>query len=557
MARSRASGWAAAAIALSAAAFAWQAAGAARAWSQTFDEGVHVAAGYSYLSTGAIRLNPEHPPLMKELAALPIWLRYGRTVAPVLDARDEWHAGRRFLYESPVPAETLLWLARLPSVALGSLQVVLVAVWAGRLWGRGAAVLAAALAALEPTPIAHAALATTDVGVSVCYVAACWASWEAVRQRSSGFAAAAAIAAGLATASKFSGGLIVVIAAAAAGWVGGRPFEAAGGWRWRPMAIAAAGSAALAAATLWATYGFGDLAALREGLAFQAAHQAAGHPAYFWGAHGAGGWPAYFPAALALKSTIGLLILTALSLVLWRRGRRFTAPEAALLVAPAAAFLGAAMASRLDIGVRSVLPLYPLACVIAARVATFRPRPAGLLAGAAVLGSVWAAAGVRPHYLSYFNALAGGVEGGSRYLSDSNVDWGQDLGALATYVRQRGNPIVYLAYFGTADPAYYGLRYQRLPTFNPAARPEDGERVPASGPQLVAISVTNLTGDYLRDPRSYRYFAAAAPVARVGGSILVYDVTDQPEAHRALAGIYRRVGDIALAALEDEKAVGR
>ena len=65
---------------------------------------------------------------------------------------------------------------------------------------------------------------------------------------------------------------------------------------------------------------------------------------------------------------------------------------------------------------------------------------------------------VHPHYLGYFNELAGGPSGGWRYLVDSNLDWGQDLKALKRWMDDHGVARVKLSYFGAADPDYYGLR---------------------------------------------------------------------------------------------------
>src|SRR5206468_2193426 len=71
---------------------------------------------------------------------------------------------------------------------------------------------------------------------------------------------------------------------------------------------------------------------------------------------------------------------------------------------------------------------------------------------------------VAPHQLAYFNELVGGPAEGYRYLSDSNVDWGQDLKGVKAYMEQQGLEMIYLSYFGSAPPSYYAIHYQNVPS---------------------------------------------------------------------------------------------
>src|SRR5262245_10765973 len=87
--------------------------------SQTSDEGAHLAAGYSYLTRGDFRLNPEHPPLIKEIAALPLLaLRLDFPGGALWDQAEEWNIGRLFVHENRIPNDTLLLLGRLPVLIL-------------------------------------------------------------------------------------------------------------------------------------------------------------------------------------------------------------------------------------------------------------------------------------------------------------------------------------------------------------------------------------------------------------------------------------------------------
>jgi hypothetical protein len=141
---------------------------------------------------------------------------------------------------------------------------------------------------------------------------------------------------------------------------------------------------------------------------------------------------------------------------------------------------------------------------------------------------VWSAIAIHPHYLSYFNALAGGPANGYRVLVDSNLDWGQDLLRLQAWMAEHEVAQLKLSWFGTADPAYYGVAYEPLPglprhfdlwwrvPFNTAA-PEPG---------IYAISATNLWEIPLRPEEKtvFAWFRAREPDHRVGYSILIFEV---------------------------------
>jgi hypothetical protein len=210
--------------------------------------------------------------------------------------------------------------------------------------------------------------------------------------------------------------------------------------------------------------------------------------------------------------------------------------------------------NKVNLGLRLVLPIYPLAFVAVGRLATlevFTKRPAKWLAGALALWYVAGCFQTYPHYLSYVNALVG-PKRGYHYLSDSNVDWGQDLPRLAVYLNGRRANGVLLAYYGLAPAEYYGIRCQVLPTGD--SRKDTLAWSSSNGyfceerPRLLAISVTLLKGVPFDDHSVYRWLEERKPVAAVGRSILVYDITGDPDASRHLVRLYE-----GCAAPEDER----
>jgi hypothetical protein len=196
---------------------------------------------------------------------------------------------------------------------------------------------------------------------------------------------------------------------------------------------------------------------------------------------------------------------------------------------PVAVYLLVAMASALNIGLRHILPVYPLLIVAAAQSADTliirnAKRATHIVVAVAVAASIELATAY-PHTLAFFNALAGGPANGFRSLADSNVDWGQDLKPLKSWMQEHHVEQIGLAYFGTADPAYYGMNVRYMwGTTVPGIGPD--RMGPPSLPGYVAISVTLLDGVPFQEGARdfYRPLRESDPVANIGGSIRVYRV---------------------------------
>ena len=542
--------------------------------SQTSDEAVHLAAGYSYLKRGDFRLNPEHPPLIKEVAALSVLLAYGLPFQPnerLWQAAEEWRIGRDFLYRAPVSWDRILFAARLPNLLLGALLVALTAWWAARLWGSWAGTLAAALAAFEPNLIANSCLVTTDLGAALFIFLTLYLLWEYSLSASWGKLAGAGAAMGMALATKYSTIILPGIAAAvvlAAVLLCGAEFRlpaqrdardrrAAGTSAARALLFLAA-LGAIAIAALPSVYFFQGYSTWWEGLRRVLAHQEGGHMAFFMGEYSTEGWLLYFPVAFAIKTPIPTLLLIAAALFCARRGVALSRRDAVFLLLPVVLLFLAAARGRINIGLRHILPVYPLLCVLAGRLATLR-APAGwkkgLLLGAPVALTAASSLAVAPHQLAYFNELVGGPAAGPRYLSDSNIDWGQDLAGVKAYMDREGLPMIYLGYFSNPPPAALGIRYQYVPSFGALERP-GADRLPPGAPrEVLAISVCTLQAVHFQDKDLYGWLAGREPIARIGYSIYVYDLTGDAAAHLSLARTYLRAGPRELAVPELERVL--
>jgi hypothetical protein len=274
-----------------------------------------------------------------------------------------------------------------------------------------------------------------------------------------------------------------------------------------------------------------------------------GHAAFFLGQYSKTGWLLYFPVAFLIKTPVPSIALILGSLLLFRAGTPLRLREGLFLLLPVGIVLGLMIPAKINIGVRYLLPIYPFLFVCAARLATLSfPRPwlGPVALGVPVLLTAASSLAQAPHQLAYFNELIGGPDKGDEYLADTNIDWGQDLKGLKEYMDRQELPMVYLAYFGTAPPEEYGIRYQEAPTFAAVTWPaRSSERLsPRERRHVLAVSVTNLQGVYLGEPGPYHFFyQKRVPVAKVGHSIWVYDLAHDAEGRHHLAEAYRYAAD--------------
>jgi 4-amino-4-deoxy-L-arabinose transferase-like glycosyltransferase len=526
-------------------------------FSHTVDEPAHVATGLQWLSEGVYDLEWQHPPLARVAAALGPFLA-GRTAG----AGDMWAQGRHILYDAGDYRGTLR-LARLGTVPFFLAACAVVWAWARWLLGPWTAAGAVALFSTLPPVLGHGAVATTDMAVTATTAAAllAFARWlDAPGLRRASWMG---LAAGAAVLSKFTALLFLPAACLALlAWRRLCPpdaHRAPRGARLRELATAAL----IAALLVWSGYRFsyGTLAghaqrvgrsaaaidanftgmgpggrALRAlahslpvpapelalGLNHVRKHTATGHASYLLGRYRRHGWWYFFPVALAVKTTLGFLGLVAVGLALLARGARRDWRPLAPAVA-AGAILLVCLPSRINIGLRHVLPLYPLLAIVAAHAvrAAWRSRGHGLRAVVVVL-SAWhlgASIATHPDYLAYFNELAAGRP--ERVLLDSDLDWGQDLLRLETLLRERGVPSVTIGYLGNAD-----LDRHALPPFRRLMPSPPGERWTG----WIAISEWVLKGVAFHDHDRFAWLEEYTPVARAGRSIRLYYVPEEQAA---------------------------
>jgi hypothetical protein len=519
---------------------------AIRADGLTDDEVLYIPAGYRQLTASDFRINPTAPPVASTLAALGL-LGAGVRVPEPRPGEPEIGWAYRFVHEAN-DAATVIARSRVPVVVLTLGLCLLVWGWARQSHGPAAGLLALTLAVFHPSLLAHGHLATTDLPAAFLIVLGSWAFWRWNQSPRAWSALLVGASIGLAAATRLTGWLLLpslVIVAA---------FE----WR-RPQASVRRGGALgflivavllVVPLVIWAAYGFhyapapgysvahppaerlsvpGQLTAMAlrfhalpeaylEGVRYQLEHIRQGHTAYLLGWHSRSRWWFYFLVAFFVKNTLGFLLAVALTAAIALRSRAARGsgtPYAVHWIVPAAVIFISASASRIQIGERYILPIYPFLILLVA--ATLSPllkaSPARwLVAGVLLFHAVAALLAAPGGYLSYFNLLAGGPRGGHRVLLDSNLDWGQDLPRLAAWMRARGVASVKLAYHGSDNPDRFGIPHEDLPGSH--LYPE--RTAPDRSTGVVAISPNLLFGLVPRHGDRYASLRDRAPDDRAG-----------------------------------------
>lgn len=539
--------------------FAFQCLGHARRATPTVDEFAHVPAGILYYETGDLSFYAKNPPLGRWLCAAPALLLRPVSPPPPEGPPTGWRPwihGARFQRLNRDCFLDLFFLARLPGIAVGCLLGLVVFLAARRLHGRSAALVALALFSLTPSLVAHSSLATVDVLTTLTIFATSLALVGFVREPSLRHATVSGLLLGLALLSKYTAllvllsipvlvlallvldsssrnrrrmawlavhlGLLLAVALVVlhAGYLFRQPFPRIDDLSPVSAFLRGLSEAGLGRIPLPVP---GDFVAGFDRLKLDL--EQGEFPAYLLGSWSADGFRSYFLIALAVVLPIPLLLLAAggvLSLVL-DRGRRNE--ELLVLVPFVVVGVMLCLFSKVNYGVRYVLPLVPFLLLLAARaIRAFSPedRQQRLVVAVLLLWNCLSTLLVHPHPLAASNELAGGRYRLDRILLDSNLDWGQDLGELARILREEGEPSVNLAYFGHADPALYGISWKEAPRNGEA--PEGLLAVSANFVHGYAYVMPSVDGETLLPvPRdAFAYLRNRRPDAVAGRSIYLY-----------------------------------
>ncbi len=514
--------------------------------SITSDEPSHIIAGLTYLKTGSLWVPPRHghPPLLNILCALPL---IGQPGLPALSSLPGWGEDFSSYVRAGLPhlgpVKRLAFVTRMPIILLTVCLAALTGRWATELFGRASGLLAVALLTFDPNLLAHAQLATTDLGITMLGLVTLYATWRAMHEfrsaRRWGWVTATGIFLGLTLASKGSGFiyapaiLAIMLSPRLHKWRGKYNIEDLGA-----LVLEGLWVAGTALSVLWAVYGF-QVGPLPDGelplpfpahigllrTIFRDTHRIA----FLRGETRVGGWWWYFFYTTAVKTPLPLMAAGCWGLIVWiRRGKEHWLKTAPLLFFPAL-YWATAMTSGMNIGHRHLMPTYPFAYIFISQLATVRFSTFGLQRRLfrriqMILVIACAAEGMMifPFYLAYFNPLVGGPSQGYRHLVDSNLAWGQSFVALRDYMVKEDIPEVRLSYYTYTDPTAYDIKYEPLPPV--PGLPVDVITPFAPQPAVYAISATTLQGVMVAHRDLYEWFRHRDPIAQPGYGMLVYDV---------------------------------
>ena len=535
-------------------------------YSAIFDEVAHIPAGYTSLMLKDGRLNPEHPPLLKNLAALPLIflnLKGNITVQPFWTMENvndrQWTTGNYLLYEAGNNADRILFWSRLPFMLLAILFGWLIFWWARKNFGDKAALLTLFFYATSPTFLAHSRFVTTDIGAALGFFLGIIFFLKFLERRDKKSLIYCGLIFGLVNLFKFSLFLLA-------------PLYLILGFLWiwfkyskityefaeligQIFLIGLVGFAVIYFVYIWqvwnypmdqqikdvryilSDYKYPSLAKLDfwlvehsltrplgqyfYGFLMVARRTAGGNTAYFMGEVSSKGWWSYFPILTLVKEQLGLYLLALIAIFtstkekIWKQKNFYVIAAIVFIIF----YWLSSILNPLNIGVRHVLPTFPfIYLLVALGIVNFKQH----IFTALIM--VWMLAEVIftfPYYLSYYNELGRGLQNGYKIATDSNYDWGQDLRRLAKWREKNHIQKIYLDYFGGGSPHYYlGNGYEGWwSSFGPP--PKDS---------YFAVSLNSLIGNQakpigdikIKPEDAYSWLKNKTPIARGGSSIFIY-----------------------------------
>lgn len=488
-------------------------------FTQTNDEIAHLGAGMELLDLHRFDYETKHPPLPRMMiAALP----YLDGLSPSKEeyARHPgylgmWEIGDSILYKNNNYFHNLT-LARMGILPFYVIAILTLWAWAKRFYNTRTAVIATLLFSTTPTILAHSMLATTDMALTAMFSLALFSLLLWLEHPSRKHSAFLGVAAGLALLSKMSALILLPVMAKV---IALYKQETSPGTV-RPSLKEKGILIISLSLTIWTGYLFINFPAylgferLIDGFSALLWMQQKGHAFYFLGKTNV--YPLYyFPFMLAVKTPLGFLLLFiagTFATLKYIRSKPYI-PVIPLIVI--AIFLAITVLSKINLGTRHVLAIYPFMALIAAYGTlylweTFRHPCLRAIPVLLISWHLVSSALAHPYYLAYFNET---VQHPENIALDSDLDWGQDLYLLAQYVKERQISLTSLYYFGIANTAYFGLPAQNDCTLQAKSSPYK--------PGWYAVSFSCLK---VRKAKELHWLQDYTPVAKIGSSILLYHI---------------------------------
>ncbi|MBN1622567.1 MAG: glycosyltransferase family 39 protein [Endomicrobiales bacterium] len=514
--------------------------------SPTYDEHIHLTAGYSYWNTKDYRLNAfDHPPLAEMWAAIP--LIFMRPIFPINHPywnevwKYQYPFSDLFMYKNKTDPEKALNSGRRMILVFSLFLGLFIYFWSKELFGIKQAVLALFLWAFSSLFIAHGTLVTTDMALTLFYFTTMYFTWKWWKQIKPGKPTGLkpviflGISMGLLLASKYSAIVIFGVIGIIVLWllwkgdIGAKEIV-------KQMIVVTF----LILLILIVVYRFNSLKIYYfVGLKKVLSGVASGRSSFLLGKHSVTGWVYYFPIAFLLKTPLPFIILLIFAAF---RKSSWTREKIIFLLWPALFYFALSCYSKVQIGHRHIMPIYPFLTVWVSGIYSEKYKKVIKLGIACLL--IWYCAGtfrIHPWHLSYFNELIGSPANGYKYFTDSNVDWGQGLKQLGKYLKKEGVSGIYLCYFGVGDPHYYGIKYYPIGFSDNISYPNakghrDGDEINFDSMKKVifAVSATNFQATYYYDKQIFSWLKEIPYEDILANSILIFRMDKHPAQYKKL-----------------------
>ncbi|OGI25330.1 MAG: hypothetical protein A3J76_02075 [Candidatus Moranbacteria bacterium RBG_13_45_13] len=564
------------------------------------DEVAHIPSGYSYVKYHDYRLNPEHPPILKDLAGIP--LQFLDLTFPTsekfwtTEPNGQWNAGWKFMYMPENNTEQLIFWSRFPIILLSLILGWVIFRWGKELFGPKTGLLALGLYAFDPNILGHNHYVTTDLGIAAFSVFAFYFFAKYLKNPNYKMTALAGIFLGLAQLAKFSAVLLFPILGLSlllyiffrkeklpSSFLGSKKIRKFWVQKFYHFAVSFTLIIVICFATIWVVYEaniykmpvekihqlidtqlyggtqniaakylhqMADNAVLRPlaqyftGFFMVFGRVAGGNTTYFFGQVTNQSFREYFPMVFLIKEPIPILMLMLMAFAtgayfLLRRNladfpkhirnnlkNYFSSRIAEFsMLSFIVLYLYVSITGNLNIGFRHLFPILPFAYLLTAReignlAKYLKPDWRKFLWGFVLVMVAWLVAETAfayPYYLAYFNETIGGSKNGYKYVTDSNVDWGQELKRLKSFVDENGIDKIRVDYFGGGDVGHY------LGSKAIIWHADMGQE-----PGWYAISATFLQNSLYykitEGSPDYEWLRERNPYAAIGHSILIYKI---------------------------------
>jgi len=523
--------------------------------SRTTDEVVYAPAGYNYLKYNDFRMNPEHPPLSKEIMAIPLlFFDINDTTANEnWNEADQWGFGKLFFdtYNTNI---NVLFFARLSIIFISILLGIFVFKWAKELYGDKAGIFALFLYVFSPNILAHSRLATTDLCAACFIFIAVYYFWKFLNHQTKKNLLLSGITLGLALVAKYTAIILIFIyIIISLFWIIKKdvkaPIKILENIKIQNKDVKKTFLLIVTLATIFfvsltiinSSYFFkGSLTPFNEfrfespifstllsngliswmpspvpyayldGLDIAKAHTERGHSAFLMGEYSEDGWWYYFIVTFLIKTPIPMLLFILFSFcflaIKFIKKQKIDMINICFLLIPIFfIFTAFGILNNINIGLRYILPIYPFLFVFVSSLVNkinFKEKRKIIYSSIIILLSVWyifSSVSIYPHYLEYFNEFTGGPKNGYLYLADSNLDWGeQDKKFVEEYINESNYSFI----------------------------KEHQCAIPQKG--LIQINTFKLN-DVLNEGLCFKWLKKYKPIYYITPSQLIFNVTEEME----------------------------